>query len=52
MEQSKIIDMLETYQQGVGTSLDWFSVDTEASGGGTPDLFYSSMFLGYMDIYR
>ena len=32
--------------------LDWFSVATEASGGGTPNLFYSPMFLGYMDIYR
>ena len=31
---------------------DWFLVDTEACGGGTPDLFCSSMFLGYMDIYR
>ena len=27
-------------------------VATEASGGATPDLFYSRMFLGYMDIYR
>ena len=32
--------------------LDWFSVATEASGGGNSDLFCSSMFLGYMDIYR
>ena len=31
--------------------LDWFLVATEASGGGTPDLLCSSMFLGYMDIY-
>ena len=38
-------------RQGAGTGLDWFSVATEASGGGTPDLFYSSKFLGYMDIY-
>ena len=29
-----------------------FLVATEACGGGTPDLFCSSMFLGYMDIYR
>ena len=32
--------------------LDWFSVATEASGGGTPDLLCSRMFLGYMEIYR
>ena len=38
-------------QQGAGTGLDWFSVATEASGAGTPDLFYSSKFLGYMGIY-
>ena len=31
--------------------LDWFSVGTEASGGGTPDLLCSPMFLGYMEIY-
>ena len=31
---------------------DWFLVATEACGGGTPDLLCSSMFLGYMDIYR
>ena len=31
---------------------DWFLVATEACGGGTPDLFCSLMFLGYMDIYR
>ena len=39
-------------QQGAGTGLDWFSVATEACGGGTPDLLCSLMFLGYMDIYR
>ena len=39
-------------RQGAGMGLDWFSVATEASGGGTPDLFCSLMFLGYMDIYR
>ena len=39
-------------RQGAQMGLDWFSVATEASGGGTPDLFCSSMFLGYMDIYR
>ena len=38
-------------RQGAGTGLDWFSVATEASGGGTPDLFYSPMFLGYIYIY-
>ena len=31
---------------------DWFFVALEACGGGTPDLLCSSMFLGYMDIYR
>ena len=29
-----------------------FLVATEACGGGTPDLLCSSMFLGYMEIYR
>ena len=29
-----------------------FLVATEACGGGTPDLWCPSMFLGYMDIYR
>ena len=38
--------------QGAGTGLDWFSVNIEACGGETPDLLCSSMFLGYMDIYR
>ena len=38
-------------RQGPGTSLDWFSVATEASGGGTPDLLCSPQFLGYMGIY-
>ena len=27
-------------RQGAGTGLDWFSVATEACGGGTPDLGY------------
>ena len=31
--------------------LDWFLMATEASGSGTPDLFCSLMFLGYMGIY-
>ena len=39
-------------RQGAGTGLDWLSVATEASGGGTPDLLCSPKFLGYMDIYR
>ena len=39
-------------RQGAGTGQDWFSVATEASGGGTPDLLCSPMVLGYMDIYR
>ena len=39
-------------RQGAGTGLDWLSVATEASGGGTPDLLCSRMFLGYMEIYR
>ena len=38
-------------RQGAGTGLDWFSVAMEASGGGTPDLLCSRMFLGYMGIY-
>ena len=38
--------------EGARMGLDWFSVDTEASGGGTPDLFCSAIFLGYIDIYR
>ena len=38
--------------QGAGMGLDWFSVATEASGGGTPDLLCSSKFLGNMGIYR
>ena len=37
--------------QGAGTGLDWFSVATEASGGGTPDLLCSSIVLGYVGIY-
>ena len=39
-------------RQGAETGLDWLSVATEASGGGTPDLLCSLMFLGYMEIYR
>ena len=31
---------------------DWFSVATEAWGGGTPVLLCLSMVLGYMGIYR
>ena len=39
-------------QQGAETGLDWFSVATEASGGGTPDLFSVLEVLGYMELYR
>ena len=31
--------------------VDWFLVATEASGGGTPDLYFVLEVLGYMDIY-
>ena len=36
-------------RQGAGTGLDWFSVATEACGGGTPDLGFFlgvSVFIG------
>ena len=39
-------------RQGAGMGLDWFAVALEVCSGGTPDLFCSPMFLGYMDIYR
>ena len=39
-------------QQGAGTGLDWLSVATETSGGGTPDLLCSQIVLVYMEIYR
>ena len=39
-------------RQGARMGLDWFLVAMEASGGGTPDLLFSRMFLGYMEIYR
>ena len=39
-------------RQGAGTGLDRFSVATKASGGGTPDLWCSWMFSGYMELYR
>ena len=39
-------------RQGAGTGLDWFSVATEASSGGTPDLLCPPIVLGYMEIYR
>ena len=35
-------------RQGAGTSLDWFSVATEASGGGTPDLGFFLEVWGYI----
>ena len=38
-------------QQGAGTGLDWFSVATEASGGGTPDLSCVLEVLGHVGIY-
>ena len=38
-------------RQGAGTGLDWFSVATEASGGGTPDLISILEVLGYVAIY-
>ena len=38
-------------QQGAGTGLDWFSVATEASGGGTPELISVLEVLGYIGIY-
>ena len=38
-------------RQGAETGLDWFSVATEAFGGGTPDLFSVLEVLGYGDIY-
>ena len=40
-------------RQGAGTGLDWFSVATEACGGGTPDLGYFlevSVFIGIFGI--
>ena len=39
-------------RQGAGTGLDWFLVATEASSGGTPDLFSILEVLGYMELYR
>ena len=38
-------------RQGAGTGLDWFSVATEASGGGPPDLLCFLEVLGYIGIY-
>ena len=38
-------------RQGAGTGLDWFSVATEASGGGTLDLLCVLEVLGYVVIY-
>ena len=34
-------------RQGAGTGLDWFSVATEACGGGTPDLGFFLEVWGY-----
>ena len=39
-------------RQGAGTGLDWFSMPTEASGSGTPDLCCVLEVLGYMELYR
>ena len=39
-------------RQGAGTGLDWFSVATEASGSGTPDISCVLEVLGYMELYR
>ena len=39
------------FRQGAGTSLDWLSVATEASGGGTPNLISVLEVLGYVGIY-
>ena len=39
-------------RQGAEMGLDWLSVATEASGGGTPDLLCSPIILGFMEIYR
>ena len=39
-------------RQGAGRAPERFLVATEACGGGTPDLLYSSKVLGYMDLYR
>ena len=38
-------------RQGAGMGLDWFSVVTEASGGGTPGLLFSLEVLRYVGIY-
>ena len=38
-------------RQGAGTGLDWFSVATEASGGGTPGLLCSLEVLRYVGTY-
>ena len=38
-------------RQGARTGLDWFSLATEASGGGTPDLLSVLEVLGYVGIY-
>ena len=38
-------------QKGAETGLDWLSVATEASGGGTPDLLSVLEVLGHVGIY-
>ena len=56
MESTEMMNMATgqgfPLRQGAETGLDWLSVATEASGGGTPDLLCSSMVLGYIGIYR
>ena len=56
MESARMMKMATgdgfPFRQGAGTGLDWFSVATEASGGGTPDLSCSLIILGYIEIYR
>ena len=39
-------------RQGARMGLDWLSVATEASGGGTPDLLSVLEVLGSMELYR
>ena len=38
-------------RQGAGTGLDWFSMATGASGGGTPDLGYFLEVSGFIGIF-
>ena len=38
-------------RQGAGTGLDWLSVATEASDGGTPNLAFFSGFFVFIGIF-